>query len=81
MKILLTLFLAFLGSLMVLKALIGVCSGSIHYYTQVLPGWPKQRSDILTRIEDGGLYWSVCLLYFIGGAGLITFVTWFSYFR
>ena len=66
---------------MILKAIIGLCSGSIYYYVRVLPGWPKHRSDLFTRIEDGWFYWSVCFMYFACGAGVIIFTVWFSFFR
>jgi hypothetical protein len=74
MKSLVTIFFILLGVFMVLKAVIGLCSGGIYYYTQVIPGWPKNRSDLCTRLEDGWFYYLVCFLYLAGGAGLIIYM-------
>ena len=81
MGLLLILILALSGLLMILKAIIGICSGSIYYYIQVLPGWPKRRSDIISRIEDGWFYWAVCFMYFACGLGVFSFSVWLFIFR
>jgi hypothetical protein len=76
MKILLTIFFALLGLLLILKAIYGVRRGSIHYYIGGITGYLSGQPDLFTRQEDGLWFWLICLTYFGLGVGLIAGVIW-----
>ncbi|MBN9691178.1 MAG: hypothetical protein J0M24_13150 [Verrucomicrobia bacterium] len=64
------------GLIFVVRGVQGFRRGQIHYFVGGYSGWPFYRSDLLTRQQDGLLYWLVCASNLLLGLGIAGWGSW-----